>query len=886
MKNIFKVIVVLGLSLVATFSNARISTTPSPAQIEQFKKLPKAQQQALAKQFGIDLSALESVSTSGDSNEKQDAIPEQQYVGADVQQLEVQDSSLKPFGYEMFEMLQDSFLPNGNIPVPADYVIGVGDSLNISLYGKEYQEYNVVVNNDGKITLPNIEPIAVAGLALSEVKDFVADVISAKLFGMKTVISIGDLRSIQVYVLGDVKKPGAYQLSSLSTVSNALFISGGPNEYGSLRNIQLRRAGKDLANLDMYKFMLEGDVSADRRLQQGDVVYVHSIENQVSVLGEVRRPAIYEVKQGESYESVIAFAGGLTSSAYPKSVEVTSYNGDYLRTVNNINLLEAESVKTKAKNGDIIKVHASGARYQDAINLAGFVTRPGKYAWNRTTTLNNIIDDQSDLLLGADSNYGVVIRNIDSIDVPVSIIQFSPAKIISKEQLVKLEKNDLVLFFNSLDKENFYTEQAAIASEFENRKEKTRFRRQENLKVYSTAFEELTAIYGQEGGLVANDKEKLNYLYHLLYGDESDRLDAFQATQSLSRLELLQPVLQLMENKATIDQSLNIVEVRGQVRFPGKYPIQTDSNILDAIAAAGGLNESATLFHAEISRYSLEADDASVLNHISVNLKDAYQGEENKLLKGRDVINIFQQASWSEELKVKLEGEVKYPGVYEFKENETLSDVITRAGGLTSQAFASAAFFTRVKLKQLEQSQARDMAKALNKELALKSMNSTATFNIQEVQSLVSNLSRVEGVGRLIIDLNMVLAGEQDIQLESGDRLVIPRKRNEINIVGEVQVATSHVYNGDWSVEDYINYSGGYRAQADESRVYIIRANGLIDKPEMGGWFSSDKSLALNPGDTIVVPLDAGYTDRLTLWEKATAIFYQATVGIAALLRI
>lgn len=896
MKSTLRAIVVLGFSLVTAYSNAQVSATPSAAQVAQFKKLPRAQQEALAKQMGFDLSILDAVPSGKDKEQNQMMRPEDLYLMPQMEEQEKEeeeDDSLKPFGYEMFESMQDAFLPEGNIPVPGDYVIGSGDNLNISLYGKEYQEYSVTVNNDGKISLPNLEPFSVAGLTLSEVKEFVNQVVTAKLFGMKAVVSVGELRSIQVYVLGDVKKPGAYQLSSLSSMANALFISGGPNEVGSLRNIKLRRAGKDLATLDLYKFMLEGIVTGDQRLQHGDVVYVAPIDKQITVVGEVRRPAIYEIIGSETLDKALGYAGGLTPKGYPKSVEVTSYNDKFLRSVNNLNLLTASAKNYAIKNGDVVRVHASDDRIDEAVNIAGYVSRPGAYNWRKGTKLNDIITDESDLLLGADLEYGIIVRSNGVLGKQLKVIYFEPSDVINDTKDVLLHKNDLVLFFNNFDKSSYYKEAAQLTTAIEKEHDLLELKNSEEIEQdnsYLVAFTELAKMYGDEEELALEEDEKINYLYRILFGSEEEKLAAFPATQSLSRTELIQPVIQLMEEKVALGSKVNVVEIRGQVRFPGRYPISSESRMSDVILAAGGLKESASLYRAEISRLVEDNNERLNIRHYTLDLVDAINGSEadNMKLAGRDVINIFQQSNWNEELKVTLKGEVKYPGEYEIKEGESISDIIARAGGLTDKAHPESAFFTREDLKELEEQQAQSMARSLSKELALKSMSSTInTLNVKEVQSLVANLSEIEGVGRLIIDLPKILTKEmEDVELENGDMLIIPPRRNEINVIGEVQVATSHIYNRDWTAEDYISSSGGFRAQADDSRVYIIRANGLVDIPNLYGWFGTDRDSYLNPGDTIVVPLDSGYVDRLTLWEKATSIFYQLTVGLAAVLRI
>lgn len=897
MKKTLRAFVVVGITLFTAISNAQVSGTPSAQQVEQFKKLPKDKQKILAKQLGFDLNLLQGMSgiDKGTSGQNLQSYPEQQYLMQNQNMEEMseveEEEELKPFGYEMFERMQEAFLPNGNVPVPADYIIGPGDSLNVSYYGKEFQSFTADVDNEGKIALADIEPIMVSGLTLSELKEYVKQVTAEKLFGVNAVVSMGELRTIQVYVLGDVKKPGAYQLSSLSTMANALFISGGPNQVGSLRDIRLRRAGKELSQLDLYEFMLNGDIQNDKRLQQGDVIFVSQIKKQISVVGEVRRPAIYEIKSEETIKDAINFAGGLTPNGYPKSVEITSFNENFYRTIFNIDLTDKASYSKVVNNGDLIKVHESAGRIDDAVNIAGYVARPGAYTWREGVTLVELLKSPAELLIGADFNYGLVVSNLSNPGEKIQTKQFSPEKMFSGKQTVELTKGDLVLFFNNFDKTTYYKDEGHVADLLERRADVDRMKKFNRVnRNFSNAFSELSSIFGDGEELKAEESDKVNYVYKILFGDQTEKFKAFPETQKLTREELIQPIVQLMEQQVLNGQNINVIEVRGEVRFPGNYPINENTSASQAIWAAGGLKESASTYKAEISRISNEQNSSSKINHISIDLSLALaeNNQSNLTLSGRDVVNVFEKTQWNDQLRVTLRGEVRFPGVYEVNEGESLAEVVVRAGGLTDKASPESAFFTRRALKELEEKQAKVMARALSKELALKSMSSsTANLNVQEVQSLVSNLSEVEGVGRLIIDLPQVLSGNTaDIELEDGDMLAVPSRKNEINIIGEVQVPTSYVFNSEWRTSDYIKASGGFRAQADEDRVYIVRANGLVDVPELDSWFSADEYDVLYPGDTIVIPLDAGHVDQLTLWEKATAIFYQATVGIAAILKI
>ena len=882
----------------APIAVAQVTTTPSAAQIEQFKKLPKAQQEALAKQFGVDLGSLSSGQEQ--NNVQTQEAPENQYltdelnnetnvlVDASTKKRPNNVNELRPFGYDMFKGMQDAFIPSGTAAVPADYVLGPGDSLEINLFGKESSSTTVTVDTEGKISFADLPPLNIVGLTYSEAKQRIAEVVEVSMIGIKSSVSIAGLRNIQVYVVGDVKKPGAYQLSSLSTMTNALFISGGPTEVGSLRHIELKRAGKTISQLDLYKLFTEGDASSDQRLQEGDVVFVDSIKAQASIYGEVRRPAIYELTDNTKVSDLVELAGGLTSLAYPKNVLLTTLDQNYQREVKRLDLTKT-NINLQAKAGDVVRVLPISQQFSKVVHVGGAVSRPSSYAFYEGMTLSELIKSKDDLSPSTDMNYAVVISELE--DGTITLQQFKPRALFAHHSLT-LKANDVVLFFNRYDESDFRSASLSKRQYFNDKlNDIPDLTTNEKIELANSAKEQATQVLAsnwlkqnvdalqQEGGL--------NYLYQLKTGDLQAQQEALEKTTELSRQDLIVPIIKLIEASVLPGQLVRTVEVTGEVHFPGIYPIANNATVLDIIAAAGGVTEAANMELAEISRTRYHVGDTTK-DHIQFSIREALSGSEDAelVLHAKDVVNVFQQANWQKESKITLAGEVAYPGTYTIREGEGLADVLKRAGGLTKFAAPNAAFFTRESLKELEQRQARDLARNLSKELAFKSISSSyGSIAVGEVQTLVNQLTTVEGVGRLVIDLEKVIEqNSYDIQLEDGDKLMVPTYRKEVNVIGEVQVATSHIHNESWNLEDYLRSSGGFRQQADDDRVYVIRANGLVEVPDYT-WLGVNET-KINPGDTIVVPMDANYTDQLTLWEKATSIFYQLTVGLAALGRL
>lgn len=253
-------------------------------------------------------------------------------------------------------------------------------------------------------------------------------------------------------------------------------------------------------------------------------------------------------------------------------------------------------------------------------------------------------------------------------------------------------------------------------------------------------------------------------------------------------------------------------------------------------------------------------------------------------------MHVFQIPEWQNTVEVTLMGEVRFPGTYTVRRGETLSALVERAGGFTDYAFPQGAIFTREELKTLEKERMRVLAQQLQQEIATNAItgaeNNTRSYD--ETRQLLTDLMNVEPVGRLIIDLPQIVAGgvSEDIELKDGDQLVIPNRRNTVNIIGEVQMASSYVYDGSLTAQDYIRRAGGIRKKADEERIFIVKSNGSIEMLGDGGWFGLGNDKRLEPGDTIVVPLDTQYKDGLTVWSQATQIVYQIGVALAALAAI
>ncbi|RUO62665.1 polysaccharide biosynthesis protein [Pseudidiomarina insulisalsae] len=881
----------------------------TPQQIQQIQKLPRAQQEAIARQFGINLSDLESLMQgTASKGSSQAATPGERTAtpkdlestdqrplnelspGELADRLAESDNELKPFGYNLFQGEPSTFAPMTNAPVPANYVLGIGDTLRIQLYGKETRTIDAAIDNEGKIVIENLGPISVAGLRYDEAKALIKSTVRDRMIGMDAAVSMGELRSMQIFVVGEAYKPGAYTVSSLTTMSQALFVSGGVSDIASLRNVQLKRGGETVVTFDLYKLLTEGDASNDVRLQAGDVVFIPTRGAMVSICGEVLRPAIYELLFDETLADALNYAGGLLPTAYRKSVQLQRIS-DGSRRVQTVDLT-AKKVTTPLQGGDEITVLPVARDTVDSVMVVGAAVRPGVYEWREELRINDLLSSVEGALLPiTDLTYGIVVRSSDDRRT-IKVLQFDVARAIqgSEAANLKLQPRDQLVLFSRY--ESAKAEENQLSAWLKSEGDRQREERERVLEVYRKQYlqklitddSEFSQLLEQATPVRSEELDsQLSSLFAVEDGDQQRPADYYA---KFSRHNLLQPILYQLRNQYSATGTLPLVFVDGEVRYPGIYPLVENATAQRAIVAAGGLKESAYLARAEITRTQLRSGEAEAV-YLPFSLAEVLQGEETVALQGRDRIQILSIPQWQNTLQVRLEGEVRFPGTYTIRRGETLQGLLDRAGGLTEYAFIGGSIFTRVDLRDAERRRLDELAQQLRREIASNVITDSGTqIAYGEMNQLLSDLTNVDAVGRLIIDLEDVIGkGKRtaDIQLKDGDRLFVPTVQNTVSIIGEVQLASSYQYESGVSLEQYIERAGGMRQKADDERIYIVKANGRVVVPERRSWFSSGTTNEVEPGDTIVVPMDTQYMNNIELWTTATQIMYQVGVALAAL---
>jgi len=919
---------IAGLSVMLLNMHQAEAITLSPQQQQQLAGMSAKQKADLARQAGVSLpaaakkSAVETarptvmkVRNVGSSNleaqskPKAAAVEVQATTGAaevtvsevktrkDAETMEVRrafadfardakpltvDTNLKQFGYELFAGSPDTFAPATDVPVPAEYVLGPGDELNIHLYGREDQELVLVVDREGEIAFPSLGPVSVAGMGFAEAKAFIAQQVKEKLVGITADISMGKLRSIRIFALGDVERPGSYTVSGLSTISNALFVSGGIKKTGSLRNIQLKRNGQLMAVIDLYDFLLKGDTSEDERLMPGDVVFVPPIGKTAGVAGQVIRPAIYELKRERAVGDLIRLSGGLLPTAYKDMSLIERIAPGGGRSVVKISLSKRKPV-TMIKNGDLLKVFAVSDYENNPVYLLGHVKRPGKYAWHKGMRLKELLPSADMLLPEAKLDYGVIERE-SGVNRETSIVHFNVLDAIRSKQSIPLQARDKVYVFKRAQLREMPTVQ--ITGSVQN---PGTYEAKKNMRLWDLVM--------AAGGLTRNALLANVEIYRENPISKDVSIQHYSLNTGPNKSNRDNPLLTDLDRVVvhSIYETRNreIVTIQGQVKHQGQFPRAVNMRVSDLIFAAGNVTEQAYMQQAEITRYTVENNQRRVSKHIQVDLAKALHGDgaANIQLIPHDVLMVRRMANWRDIEHVSIKGEVSFPGNYPVEDGEHLSSVLERAGGVTDKAYLEAAVFIRASIRKAQQQKLIEMSRQVELEIArLQSESGNLSdpklmaqrqSSIASAKKMMEEMKKAKATGRLVIHIRDVKAMKGkafDITLHDGDSLYIPKRPDEILVMGQVYNNNAMLYQRQLSVDDYISRAGGFTRLADEDHIYVVHASGIVE-PVKGGWHRTK----LKPGDAIVVPENLEQFNLLGSALDWSKVLYQFGTALAAM---
>ena len=867
-------------------------------------------------------------------------------------QTRFSDEELSYFGYDFFTDVSTNY-ESKNIPVPQDYVLGPNDLIKLAIFGSHNKLYKLTITREGEVFIPDIGPVAAAGITFENFKKLIKEIVLSKYIGAELSVTLGAFRSIDVFILGETIKPGMYSISAMSTLVNALTKSGGVASTGSLRNIQLKRQGKVISDFDFYDLLLNGDTSGDVRLMQGDVIFVPPIAKTVGVSGEVARPGIYELDNDENLKDLIGYAGGLKPKADLVSADLMRIDP----LINGFNLIQINlNNNFQLNNGDVLSIHPIVDNLKNAILITGHAQQPGFFPLIEGMKIGDLISSVDSTLAMTDLNY-VLVKRKNKINNTFQFLQVDLESIFrdkESDENIVLQEKDEILFFPSLLTPNLIKTQLlqdeyivngagqmTLVAEWNSLAYLRKSLMEETNITQTTNFDSVKSRQPSKSSTVTQEDKKIKryyeysiYDYCSLPEDEAIRIiesSGFRAKKSipledlddlktlqdvksiqqmaekerskneqsdsnvflsseitdLCRDQLLDPIFDIIDRQNDKNGEKDTISVFGNVFFPGNYPLTVGMELKDAIKAAGGLKNSTYNSEIELSRSDTTGKKISVYNSIA-SYNDL--SSMNLSLKERDVINLKEIDNAIK--TVKITGEVFFEGVYPISENQTLREIINRAGGLTDYASVDAARLQREALKEAEITRLTNARSELKRKIVLSSQSGglgqdslDGNAISQLTALLVDDSINDSALGRLVIDLGAILNGDDvDIRLEDGDTLHIPKLQQTISVIGEVYVPNSHVFKPKLRIDDYINFSGGANTFADNDNVYIVKADGSILSPNQlsnSGFFKNKMSI-LEEGDTIVVPLEVQPFSAIRATTEVTQIIYQMALAAAA----
>ncbi len=623
--------------------------------------------------------------------------------------------------------------------IPETYVIGPGDNIIISLWGRVQQEWNLTVDREGQVFIPKVGEIPAWGITLDAFKERLDTHLSKVYTGYERRVTLGKIRTIKVFVYGEVHSPGGYAVSALSTLFNALYMAGGPTDNGSFRRIKLIR-DRETTPIDLYDFLIEGDKSCDVSLLSGDVIFVPLAGPQATVRGEVRRPGIYELLGHETVSDLIELAGGPTADAYLGRLMLDRIGDDDSRKVIDLDFTGVDREDMPLADGDDLSVFSVYQMRHNIVWVNGMVKHPGTYERADSMRVSDLIDK------------GQLLPN-----------------------RVFLDRADL-------------------------------YRRHRDGRMEIIAVDLEAAMSGDSThDALLSDLDSL-YIY---------------STDEVERKQY--------------------VYVDGMVQHPGQYPLYENMTVTDLVFLAGNLKESAYMLRAELARI----DSAGATQVIQVPLNPETE-DDHFLLNENDHLFVRQIPGYQLHRMVTIEGEVRFPGRYSLTQrNETLWQLIHRAGGFTGRAFPIGTVFKRAAIADDLQRKNIDHILTRSQPLVADS-----TGVLKPISALEFEPSRMD---RIIIDMDRLMAtgGEEgDFTLQTGDYIYVPEIPTGISVLGEVSANGTIKYLADKKVNYYIEQAGGVTKRADKDEIRLIKANGRVHAT---GNVTRRK---VDLGDVIVVPAE------------------------------
>jgi len=653
-----------------------------------------------------------------------------------IKTSDINKSVNKKYGYEYFSSTPTSISAVGDLPLPNDYKISLNDQFTVILSGSKEGIFDLNVNLDGSILFPELGSISVIGETFQEVKAKLRNLIEQSYIGVQIDLSLKNLSAKKITIVGAVKTPGTYLVNPFSTISSALGYSGGISDVGTLRNIRLIRTNGDTFYFDLYKLLINGDRSDDITIESGDVIIIDPADQFINITGQVKRPAIYEIKEKETLNDLIDFALGFSQIANKSniSLEVLDIQSSSIKKIN-VNDLESDldEVLSVSVNPYVSKSIAS-------VRVSGAVKEPGFYSLTESETLEELITKLEFIEVYP---WLAVLEQFDEDNLVKSTTLFN-IKDPNTYRSVKILPNSKI-FFANINSRDF---------------------------AVSLASRNLIADYD----LRINHKEDTYTL----------------------------PVF-------------------------GKFDVASFVKYL-------GL---------DMSDVKNEATYISPLDNII--LKDDYR---NMQFVAKKYNTVSFRAPVNDLITVTIEGAIDYPGTYTMNSDSVISDLYQLVGNFKSEAFLDGIIFTREAIRNRQIKSIEKSKEDLNKALLASSQKGEISGDIEIIRAL-SEIVEPEYLGRIAGDFSPSSESSDNTILLDGDKIIVPRNPNAINVLGEVLNPIAFEYSKNISVRSAIERSGGFQDSADKKKVYVIKANGIIERQSRNIF---TKNIKLQPGDTIVVP--------------------------------
>ncbi len=781
-----------------------------------------------------------------------------------------------------------------DLPAGSDYVVGPGDGLTISLTGGVSQRLQRVVDREGRVALPEVGAVEVTGRSLGDVQHLVQTVLRGQFRGVDADVSLSRIRTVRVYVTGDVERAGAYDVSSLSTPLNALYIAGGPTSGGSLRILRHYRGKQLIQEVDVYDLLLHGIRGDVQRLQAGDTIQVPPLKGEVTIEGMVRRPAIYELNGEKGLAEVLELAGGVLPSGTLRHVDVERVESHESRTMLRLDIPETDNDASINKaledftvqDGDKIKITPILPYADKTVYLDGHVSRPGRFAYTEGMKVTDLIRSYKDLLPEPSIAHAEIIR-LSQPDFAPEVLTFNLGDALAgKDQDFVLKPFDIVRVFGRFD--------------FEDRPVIT-----------------VTGEVRDPGDHLTNGVAHLRDAVYLAGGTTRDALltdaQVFRKTSD-GKLEVLNVNLEKAlegdakdnialepKDRVFIHRDLNkldppTVAIEGEVARPGKYPLGDNMTAATLVHLAGGFKRGAYTQEADLTRYEVEQGTKVVTDHVAVPIAKAMAGEPDAdvRLRDGDVLGIKQLTGWKDVgATITVSGEVVHPGTYGIQDGEHLSSIIQRAGGFRTDAYPYGAVFERPQIKELEEKNRADLLDRVQSEAAnikgIPEQNQQDTLAkqaaVEQYQTTIQKLQSAPPQGRMVVHISSNLKHwmntSSDVQVRAGDTIYVPKRPSVVLVDGAVYNPTGITFKPGKSAGWYLSQAGGPTGTANKKGVFVIRADGSVAGGPSGLFGGGAESAAMQPGDMVVVPEKIFTVSRA--WQNtATAVQIVSAIALSA----